>query len=188
MGFVDVFKVFEFLTTDIGAAEKREGAIAVFADDIGVDTARIDFKHFAEMKTETGSVKDCTGAEDLAFREVGDLIGAIGHGVAGVRDDDDDSSRSGGNDSRDDVFDDGEVGVGEFETGFAGFLGGAGGDDDDVTVYEVRVVVGGEDSSWLEEGHAVFKVEFFTDDFTFISTVEDDFIGDASEKEGVGAG
>ena len=70
-----------------------------------------------------------------------------------------------------------------------GFLGGAGGVNDQIGVFQILGVGGGDNlgSGWVER-KTVFQVKPFTLKFFEIARIKNEFAGNALKKERVGGG
>ena len=66
----------------------------MFAVNIRMNILEVDRVIFSDSGTETGGIEDCTGTEDLIFRQAGDLIEGIGQDINRVSDDDIDCIRA----------------------------------------------------------------------------------------------
>ena len=137
---------------------------------------------------KAGGVENAGHADDSLAGEAGFFEGGLGHGVKGVGDDDENGVGRGGDGFTDDVGHDVEVGVEEVVTAHAGLAGDACGDDDDVGVRGVGVVVGADDGDVaLFDGHGLKEVEGFALGHTF-DDVDEDYVGELFGGDPVGCG
>ena len=96
----------------------------------------------AEQGAKTGGVEHGAAAENPVFGEAGQFEGNRSHHVHRVGSNDDNGVGRVFGQLRNDVFKNSDVGCQQVVAGFAGFLVGAGGDDDDVGVAEIAVSPG----------------------------------------------
>ena len=134
-----------------------------------------DFELLRDEGAEAGGVENASHADDTLAREVAELVGGLCHGVERVGDDDQDAVRRVLHNLADYVAHDFVVGVEQVVAAHAGLAGDSGGDDDDVGVGGVGVVVGAEDGGIaLLDGHGFEQVESFALGNAFDDIDEDD--------------
>ena len=96
----------------------------------------------AEQGAEAGSVKYGSAAEDPVFGKTGEFDGNGSHDVHRVGGDYQNGVRRMFRQLGNDAFKNFDVGGQKVVAGFAGFLVGAGGNDDDVGVFQVFISAG----------------------------------------------
>ncbi len=130
--------------SDRRVAGKRNHGVAVSAEDEGVDVFDADFQFLGDEGAEAGGIEHAGHADHALAREAAELVGGLGHGVERVGDDDEDAVRRVLHDLADHIAHDLVVGVEQVVAAHAGLARDAGGDDDDVGVGGVGVVVGAD--------------------------------------------
>ena len=136
--------VLETHASDAGEGPNRQLAVAMLADDDGVDIARVDAVVFSELVTESGSIHRSARANDALHRETGELVGGLGQHVARVRGDDQD--RVGGVlcDLGHDALEKAVVCLDKIHTSLTGLLINAGGNNNSRGVGAVFIVTNGD--------------------------------------------
>ena len=126
-------------------AGERDHGVTVAAEDEGGDVFDADMQFFRDEGAEACGVKDACHSDDALTVEAGLLEGCLGHGIERVGDDDEDGFRRLRNNFRHHVGHDLVVGVEQVVAAHSWLAGQAGGDDDDVGVGGIGVVVGASD-------------------------------------------
>ncbi len=160
---------------DGGIAGKRDHGVAVSAEDEGGYVLDADFEFLGDEGAEARGVEHAGHADDALARESAHLVSRLRHGVERVGDDDQDAVRRVVHDLADHVVHDLVVGVEQIVAAHAGLAGNSGGDDDDVGVGGVGVVVGAENCGIaLLDRHGFKQVETFALRDAFDDVDEDD--------------
>ncbi len=145
---------------DGGVARERHHGVAVTAEHERGDVLDGDVELLGDERAEARGVEHAGHADDALAWEAGLLERGLRHGVERIGDDDEDGVWRRPNSLRDHFGHDLEVGVEEVIAAHARLAGDAGGDDDDVRVRGVGVVVGaGNLAVALLDGHGFKKVE-----------------------------
>src|SRR5208337_5153571 len=125
--------------------------------------------------SEAGGVEDASHADDALARKTADLVSGLRHGVERVRDDDENAVRRVMDDLADDVAHDFEVGIQQIVAAHAGLAWNSGGNDDDVGVGGIGIVVGPENRRVaLLDGHGLEQIKTFALGNAFDDVDEDD--------------
>src|SRR5258706_8485007 len=124
-----------------GIAGKRDHGVAVSAENEGVNVLDTDFEFLGDKSAEAGGVQYAGHPDDALAREAAHLVGGLRHGIEGIGDDDEDAVRRVVHDLADYVVHDFVVGIQKVIAAHAGLARNSGGDDDDVGVGDVGVVV-----------------------------------------------
>ena len=167
-------------TGDVGHRPDGKLGIAMLTEDVGVDVVDINAAVIAEEVSEAGAIEDGAGADDAFFAVFPRVLdGGIGHDIDGIGGDQDDGRGSGCCDVRHNSAHDGGVTLKEVETSFAGLLGGARGDDDQlgVSIIGRRARI---DRDRGEVGLAVGEVQDVPLGELFVLVDQGDLIGDAA--------
>jgi hypothetical protein len=160
----------------------------VAAEDEGGDVFDGDVELLGDEGAEAGRVEDAGHADDALAVELRLSVGGLGHRVERVRHDDEDGVRRVGGDFADDVGHDLVVGLQEVVAAHARLARDASGDDDDVGVGGVGIVVGADDVRVaLLNGHGLEQVESFALGDAFDDIDEDD-VGELLGGDPVGGG
>ena len=158
---------------DVGAAPGRNLAVAVLADDEGVDALAVHGQVLAQLILQAGGVQHGAGADDPVLREAGQLDGGIGQDVHRVRHHQQDAAAFPLGDLRDDALEDVQVLVHEVQPGLAGLLACACRDDDDGGIHDV-IVGAGIDLHVAHKGDAVADVHGFAFGLGVVCVDQDD--------------
>src|SRR6266508_4297581 len=78
-------KVAQSYAGDVREAPERKLSVAVFADDIGVDAARVYTVVLAEQVAKARRIEDRAGADHPAYRQASDLRRDRGQDIDWVR-------------------------------------------------------------------------------------------------------
>ena len=134
----------------------------MFADLIGMDGFWIDVEIAGDAGAEAGGVEDGAGADDFLSGEAGEFVSIVSKYVHRIGDNKEKPIKTGSHDLLDHALKNVDVFGKELHAGLAGFLGGAGSDDDDIAIVSVFVgaiadfdVAGGDSES-------VTKIHSFT--------------------------
>ena len=150
-------------TVDGRAAGERDHRVAVAAEEHGVDVFDRDVEFHRDESAEARGVENARLTDDAFRREFRDFEHALGHRVERVADDDNDRVRARFRDLFGDGGDDLRVGGEEVVAAHARFARNAGGNDDDVAVRGVGVIVRAGDVGVVAEKRGGFEqVESFT--------------------------
>ena len=160
-------------------------AVAMLADDPGVNAAGIDAEVVTEQGAEARGIENGAGAEDALRRKSGILQGGVGEHVDGIGGDENDAVGIVASDFGDNLSEDGGVTLHEVETGLAGLLRGACGDYGDGGAGAIRIV-SGPDVGGVGEGDGMTQVHGFALGLGAIHVDKDDFSGEATEHERIG--
>uniref|UniRef100_E6QN76 Uncharacterized protein n=1 Tax=mine drainage metagenome TaxID=410659 RepID=E6QN76_9ZZZZ len=146
--------------SDGGVAGKRHHGVPVSSEDKGGDVFDADLEFFGDEGAEAGRVEYAGHADDALAVEAGLFEGSLGHSVEGVGDDDEDGLGRLGDDFRDHVGHDLVVGVEQVVAAHSGLAGQASGDNNDVGVGGLGIVVGaGDVYVAFFDGHGFEQVE-----------------------------
>src|SRR3984893_3556138 len=146
-----------------GIARKRDHGVAVSTEDEGGNVLDADFEFLGDKSAEAGGVENTGHADDAFAWEAAHLIGGLGHGVEGIGDHDEDAVRRVAHDLADYVIHDFVVGIQKVITAHTGLARNSGGDDDDVGVGRVGVVVRSDNVGiTLLDRHGLEQVETFS--------------------------
>ena len=147
---------------DCRIARQRNHGVAVAAEDEGGHVFDADFQFIGDEGAEAGGIEHAGHADDALAGESAELVGGLRHGVERIRDDDQDAVGRILHHFADDRLHDVVIGVEQVVAAHAGLARDAGGDDDDVGVRGVFVVVGaGDVGVALLDGHGLEQVESF---------------------------
>src|SRR5208337_4019441 len=170
--------VHEFGDGDTGdgrIAGQRDHGVAVSTENEGGYVFDADFEFLRDEGAEAGGVEDAGHADDALARESTQLVRGLRHGVEWIGDDDEDAVRRVMHDLADYVAHDFVVGVQQVVAAHAGLARNSGGDDDDVGVGGVGIVVGAENGGIaLLDRHGLEQVETFSLGDAFHDVDEDD--------------
>ena len=158
------------------------------AEDESSDIFDADFELVGDEGAEAGGVENA-GHADYAFAgEAAQFVCGLGHGIERIGDDDQDAIRRVLNDFADDVFHDFVVGVQQVIAAHAGLARNSGGDDNDVGIRGVRIIIGADDVRIaLLDGHGFEQVEAFALRHAFDDVDEDD-VGEFFRSDPVSGG
>ena len=132
------------------------------AEDEGGDVLDADFQFVGDEGAEAGGVEHAGHADDALAGESAELVGGLRHGVERIGNDDQNAVGRMLHHLADDRFHDVVVRVEQVVAAHAGLARDAGGDDDDVGVRGVFVVVGAADVGVaLLDGHGFEQIESF---------------------------
>src|SRR5258708_7823226 len=146
-----------------GIARKRDHSVAMPAENEGVDVLDTDFEFLGDKSAEAGGVQYAGHPDDALAREAAHLVGGLCHGVERIRDDDEDAVRRVVHDLADYVVHDFVVGIQKIIAAHAGLARDSRGDDDDVGVGGVGVIIRTDDVGIaLLDRHGLEKVETFS--------------------------
>ena len=123
-------------------APHRHRRVAVLADDVGVDVARVDRELLPEQVAEARGVERGAGADDPSRRRREPLHGHVGQDVHRVRDDDHDGAVVVRRDAGEDLLQDRGVAARQVEARLPRLASAPGGDGDDVGVGDALVALG----------------------------------------------
>ena len=158
------------------------------AEDEGGDVLHADFQFFGDKRPEAGGIEHAGHADHALAGKSAELVGGLRHGVERVGDDDQDAVRRMLHDLADHVRHDFVVGVEQVVAAHAGLARNSGGDDDDVGVGGVGVVVGADDVGVaLLDGHGFEQVEALALRHAFDDVDEND-VGEFLRGDPVGGG
>src|SRR5205807_10064124 len=141
----------------------RDHGIAVSAEDEGSYVLDADFEFLGDKSAEAGGVEHAGHADDALTRKAAHFVSGLRHGVEGIGDDDQDAIRRVMHDLADHVIHDFVVGMQKIIAAHAGLAWNSGGDDDDVGLGGVGVVVRANDVGIaLLDRHGLEQVETFS--------------------------
>ena len=113
----------------------------MFADNIGMNGLRGNAEVIAEQGTEAGGIKNRAGADNALFGKTGKFKSHFGHNIRRVGGNNQSGVGSGLSNLRNDAFKNFDVAK-QVYAGFAGFLIGSGGNDDDFAAFQVFISSG----------------------------------------------
>src|SRR5258708_22674708 len=128
-----------------GIAGKRDHGVAVSAENAGANVLDTDFEFLGDKSAEAGGGQYAGHPDDALARESAHLVGGLCHGVERIGDDDEDAVRRVVHDLADYVVHDFVVSIQKIVAAHAGLARNSSGDDDDVGVGGVGVVVRADD-------------------------------------------
>ena len=185
-GFVHQFR--DRNACDGGIAGKRNHGIAMSAEDEGGYVFDADFKFKRDKSAEACRVKNSGHADYALAGKATDLICGLRHGVQRVRDDDKDGVRRMMNDLADHVVHNFVVGIQKIIAAHARLARDSSGDDDDVGVGGVSVIVSAEDGGVaLLDGHGLEEIESLALRNAFDDIDKDD-VGEFFRSDPMGSG
>ena len=158
---------------DVGAAPCGDLAVAVLADDKGMNALAVHRQMLAQLVLQAGGVQNRAGTDDAVLREAGQLDGGIGQDVHGICHHQQDAAAVPLGDLRDDALEDVQVLVHEIEPRLAGFLARTGRDDDDGGIHDV-VISAGVNFHVAHKGDAVADVHGFALGLGVVGVDQDD--------------
>src|SRR2546429_2070376 len=148
---------------DGGIARERAHGVAVSAEDEGGYVLDADFEFLGDESAEAGGVEYAGHADDAFAGKAAHLVGGLRHGVERIGDDDEDAVWRVMHDLADYVVHNFVVGIQKVIAAHAGLARNSGGDDDDVGVGGVGVVVRADNIGIaLLDRHGLEQVETFS--------------------------
>src|SRR6266852_6641548 len=161
--------------SDGGIAWKRNHGVAVSTKDEGGYVLHADFEFLGNESTEAGGVEHASHADDALTRKAAHLVGGLRHGVERIGDDDEDAVRRVVHDLADHIVHDFVIGIQKVIAAHSGLARNSGGDDDDVGIGGVGVVVRANDVGIaLLDRHGLEQVETLSLGNTLDDVDEDD--------------
>ena len=171
----------------IHAAPGRQLAVAVLADDEGVDAAVVHAQVLAQQILQAGGVQNGAGTDDPVLGIARQLDGGGGQNINRVGHDQQDALKAGSGDLRNDAAHDAHVLVDQVQAGLAGLLGGAGGDNDDGRIGD-RLIAGGVNLHGAGIGQAVADVHCLALGTVLVRVDEHHFREQSALHQGKGRG
>src|SRR5713226_6080514 len=146
-----------------GIARKRDHGVAVSTEDEGGYVLDADFEFLRDKRSEAGGVEPAVDADDAFAREAAHLVGGLRHGVERIGDDDEDAVRRVVHDLADYVVHNFVVGIQKVVAAHAGLARNSGGDDDNIGVSGVGIVVRADNIGIaLLDRHSLEQIETFS--------------------------
>src|SRR5208282_205373 len=160
---------------DGGIAGKRDHGVAVSTEDEGGYVLDANVERLRDKSAKAGGVEYAGHADDTLARKAAQLVGGLRHGVERVGDDDEDAVRRMLHHLADYVAHDFEVGVQKVIAAHSRLAWNSRGDDDNVRLGCVGIVVRAEDGGIaLLDRHRLEQVETFALGDAFDYVDEDD--------------
>ncbi len=170
---------------EAGHAPHRHRRIAVLADHIGVDVARVDVELLAQQVAEARRIERGPRADDLARRSGQALDRQVRQHIHRIGDDDDDGAPVVGDDAGEDLLHDGRVAARQVEARLARLPSSPGRQHDDVGIRDAFVPFGA-DLDVVQVGRAVGQVERLTQRLLAVDVDQADPRGHIAQEERIG--